>query len=93
MSVIRASMLVVLITLAQSTALTIPSALSRLVSSLATPVVVSGEPDRPQWPAQYQVGLLLAPMVRQHCNLFKAVAHHRTDHQFVLLSFPCFVVR
>ena len=63
MSVLRASLLivVVLIILAPSTALTIPSALSRLVNSLA-PAAISEEPDRPQWPAQYQVGLLFAPI-------------------------------
>lgn len=76
MSVLRASMLtvVVLIILAPSTALTIPSALSRLVNRLA-PVAVSDEPDRPQWPAQYQVRLLLAPICGLEAlhSLFKAM--------------------
>lgn len=78
MSVLRASVLaVVLIILAPSSAFTIPSALSRLVNILATPVGVSEEPDKPQWPAQYQVGLLLAPIFGLEAlhKLFKAMAH------------------
>lgn len=52
---------VVLITIAPATALTVPKAL-RLGNSPATPVPVAEEPERPQWPAQYQVRLLQASL-------------------------------
>ena len=62
MSTIRASLLaaVCLITIAPATAFTIPSTFLRLLNRPSRSILVAEEPERPQWPAQYQVRLLHA---------------------------------
>ena len=76
---------VMLITIAPGTALTIPKAVLRLVNSPATPVPVSEEPERPQWPTQYQVRLLQASpcgTVVMHIFVNKAVTNSRYRTQY-----------